>query len=431
MSIKRPLAIITAAILIKLFLFALLLLHAPQSRFQNDSADYLDAAQVLSIQGTFARSNADGTLKYDLHRGPGYAFFIFILRGILQLPLNAVIIAQIILTLLAAGITYRAACLIDKNIAFLSAVIILFDPPVSIFSLIILSETLFFFLLACFMLTFVRFLKEKRTMQLFPAALLLVLATFVRPISYYLGVFLAGYILYANIRWANFRQGIAQGLVFLIVIYGLFGVWTARNYRLTGQKTFASVIQSNPEGFGLGAFIRQLKEQPNKAGLTFNYFKTSWRYFLSLMTRPGPFKYFRSVYFSAIGKVLAYPWMIFWLLGLVIGIWKINGNIYTCAAKNLRSFRARLSARFSAKPRAGKVGMDPGRSVCRYMEPRPEGRGEVLHYGFILLVILYFIAASVGGAGFHAGERFRVPMMPFIAVLSAYGWRVAYAGKRA
>lgn len=377
---KCFLKIVSAAVLIKIFLFIFLVFHAPQGRFQNDSADYLESAGILSSQGTFARAGADGALRYDLHRAPGYSFFLAILHNVLKLPINGVIFIQILLALLAAGVTYKAADCIEPKIAFLSAVIVLYDPPVSVFSLIILSEILFFFLLACFMLVFVWYLKERRIFQLIAAALLLVAATYVRPISYYLGAGLAVFILYAGIRAGSFKKAITYALVFLVVVYSLLGVWENRNYRLTGSRTFASVIQGNPKAFGLwGSFSKQLDPSVRQETQPVVYYaKTTSQCFLSLMTRPGPFKYFRSAVLSAVGKALAYPWMVFWMFGFVIGVFKTGRNIY---------------------------------------------------YQFILLVIAYFIAASIGGAGSLVGERFRVPMVPFIAVLSAYGWSVVYVKK--
>jgi hypothetical protein len=285
------------------------------------------------------------------------------------------------LALLAAGITYKASVLIDPKIAFLSAVIVLFDPPVSIYSLMILSEVLFFFILAGFMFVFVRYLKEQRVQQAIVAALLLVLATYVRPITYYLGLALAVFILYAHIRAGSLKKAIAHSMVFLVVVYSLLGIWQYRNYKLTGSKTFASVIQGNPRAFGLlGSFSRQndpsLKQETQPL---IYYAKTSSRCLLSLMTRPGQFKYFKSVILSVVGKILAYPWMVFWMIGLLAGVVKTGRNIY---------------------------------------------------YQFILLVIVYFIVISIEGASMHVGERFRVPMVPFIAVLSAYGWSLIYAKKR-
>jgi len=376
---SRFFKIIAIAVILKLFLFVFLLSNAPQGRFQNDSADYIESAGVISSQGTFARAGADGVLKFDLHRAPGYAFFLAVLHGAIGLPLNAVIFIQVLLGLLAAWITYKAAFCIDSRIAFLSTVIVLYDPPVSIYSLIILSELLFFFLLTCFMYAFVRYLKEKRIIQLVGSALFLVLATYVRPTSYYLGLVLGVFIVYAGIRLVTIKKAIMHALIFVCIVYGLFGLWENRNYKLTGTKTFASVIQTNPDGFGLQKSFSKLDPSiRQKTQPVVYYAKTFSKYFLSLMTRPGQFKYFRSTVLSAIGKVLAYPWMIFWMAGIIIGVSRIGGNIY---------------------------------------------------YQFILLMIGYFIAASIGGAGFHVGERFRVPMVSFIAVLSAYGWSVIYAKK--
>lgn len=372
--------IVSAAILIKIFLFLFLMFHAPQGRFQNDSADYIESAGILSSQGTFARAGAGGALRYDLHRAPGYSFFLAILHNVIKLPFNAIIFIQILLALLAAGITYKAAVLIDSKIAFLGAVIVLYDPPIFIFSLIILSEILFFFLLACFMFIFVRYLKDKRIVQVIAAALLLVLATYVRPISYYLGAVLAVFVLYADIRAGSFKKAIVHALVFLITVYSLLGIWEYRNYKLTGSMTFASVIQGNPRAFGLrGSFSRQPDSSVKQETRPVVYYaKTASRCFLSLMTRPGQFKYFKSAILSAVGKALAYPWMVFWMLGFILGVVKAGRNIY---------------------------------------------------YQFMSLVVVYFIAASIGGAGLLVGERFRVPMVPFIAVLSAYGWSVFNAKK--
>ncbi|MFA5005038.1 MAG: glycosyltransferase family 39 protein [Candidatus Omnitrophota bacterium] len=380
MNKRKLFGIVACAVLIKFFLFAFLVFHAPQNRFQNDSADYIESAGVISSQETFARLNADGSLRFDLHRPPGYSFFLAILRGAMKLPFNAVIFIQVLLTLLAAWITYKAAYLIDPAVAFLSAVIVLYDPPVSIYSLIILSETLFFLLLACFMFVFVRYLKDRRIYLVAAAALLLATATYTRAISYYLGMVVAVFIAYANLRLKTAGRAVTHVLVFLVVFYGLLGIWQSRNYRLTGVKTFASVIQGNPEAFGLcGNLSRSGGLENDGAKPVVYYSKIASRCLLSLLTRPGQFKYFKSSILSAVGKIFAYPWMIFWILGFIIGMIRVKGNIY---------------------------------------------------YQFMLLVCAYFIAASIGGAGLLVGERFRVPMVPFIAVLSAYGWSLIYAKKR-
>jgi len=392
---KYVIRVVTLAILIKLFLFAFLALHAPENRFQNDSHEYLETSLGLSTRGAFARIGNDGALSYNFYRTPGYPVFLALLLGMLKLPVNGVILLQITLAILAAWITYKAASLIDPKVAFLSGLIVLYDPPVSIFSLQILSEALFMFILALFMFSFVHYLKNRKFNMIALSALLLAAATYVRPTTYYLGWVIAIFVIYANFRAipverdylpagkAGFvpaglamtkkaGRAIIHALVFLVIVYSLLGVWQERNYKRFRQKYFCNVVMDGYRFFGLYKSYSRNKNTEAKNLTPVDYYaQTTTRSFLNLMTRPGPFKYFKSRILSVVGNILAYPWMVFWFTGFIIGILKTRRNIY---------------------------------------------------YQFILLVILYFITASIGGVSLLVSERFRVPMVPFIAIISAYGW---------
>ncbi|MDD2927826.1 MAG: glycosyltransferase family 39 protein [Candidatus Omnitrophica bacterium] len=363
--------IIVLAVAIKFLLLIFLTVHAPQNRFQNDSRDYLETAQALSSRGAFARIGSDGSLKYELYRTPGYPVFLAFFQGIMKFPINGIIFLQIFLAILVAGITYRTALQIDYRIAFLSAVIVLYDPPLSIFSLIVLSETLFLFLMSLFMLSFVLYLKRNKTGWVMLSAVTLVAAPYVRPISYYLGAAIALFIIYANIR-GNIKRSFIHALIFLIIVYGFLGVWQVRNYQRLGQRTFCSIIKGNCDNQGLaGSYSRNKDSIAKGMGPIHYYTSATSRCFLSLMTRPGPFKYFNSAALSAAGRVLAYLWVGFWVVGFIAGIRQARRNIY---------------------------------------------------YQFMLFICLYFIVASIGGISWLVGERFRMPMVPYIAVISAAGW---------
>lgn len=368
---KKIFQAVAAAILIKFFLFIYLVTFAPQSRFVNDSSDYLESAKVLVSTGAFATVE-DGVLVYRPYRTPGYPFFLAVLQGALGLPVNAIILVQILLTLLAAFIVYRCAIKINPETALLSALIILYDPSISIFSLIILTETLAIFLMSLFMFAFILYLKNTRGRWVVVSALLLAAATYVRPVSYYLASVVAIFIVYVNLRFRNVNKAVVHALVFFFLVSSVLGIWESRNYRLTGQRTFSNVIQGVPSAHGLGkSFSRNKDSLPEDTQPAVYYLKTSLRSFLSLMTRPGPFKYFRSSAVSVLGKIFAYPWMLFWFAGFIIGVANIKKNIY---------------------------------------------------YQFVFLVAFYFIFVSIGGVGLLVGERHRVPIMPFIAVISAFGW---------
>ena len=83
---------------------------------------------------------------------------------------------------------------------------------------------------------------------------------------------------------------------------------------------------------------------------------------------PGTFKYLKSEPLKIASKIYGYPWVVFWLLGLLF---------------------------------------------VRY---------DKLPYRFLGLTFLYFAVVSIVVIGLQVGSRFRVPAMPLIAVLSASGW---------
>ena len=87
--------------------------------------------------------------------------------------------------------------------------------------------------------------------------------------------------------------------------------------------------------------------------------------------RPASLKHLDSKPIKLAGKIFAYPFIVFWFVGLVLGIWK------------------------------------------GWREP---------HLQFCIIMIMYFTVVTVLSILLNVGSRFRLPMMPFIAVLAAYGW---------
>ena len=304
--------------------------------------------------------NSNGRIIPQLMRTPGYPVFLAITHNLMKIPLSGVVFLQVLLTILVAWIVYKTALQIDSRVVFLSAIIILFDLPITVFSLKILTETLFLLLVSIFIYTFTRYLKTGKTGLIILSSLAMVMATYTRPISYYLGGTVAIFIIYANVL-KNFKKVFRQALIFLVIVYGLIGLWQIRNYRCCNEKFITTIARTNFQYYGL------IKGPQNN----FNYAYESWRSLLSLMTRPGTLKYFNSKPLAITAKVLAYPWMVLWMIGFLAGVYKIRRNIY---------------------------------------------------YQFLLLVIIYFVGVSVFNLSFGVSERFRVPIVPCIAIISAYGW---------
>ena len=365
------LLIIIFALIIKLSLFAFAAVHAPQGKLLPDSQGYLKLSDMLASMGVFANQEGSGNLIYETFRTPGYPLFLAIFHVLMKIPLDGIILIQIAMTLLTAFITYKTALEIAPKIAFLSAAIILYDPPITIFSLTILTESLFLLLISLFMFNFMRYLKNRNVGYAILSALILAVTTYVRPVSYYLGFFIALFIIYANGR-QNFKKAFAHAMIFVLIVYSLLGIWQVRNYMRCHDTGFCRAERSDLSTQGLfKSYTRNTDPYTkNMAPLPY-YINASLRSLVSLMTRPGNFKYFECEPLTIAGLILGYPWMVFWLSGFIIGVIRMRRSIYI---------------------------------------------------QFMLLVALYFIITSIGAQMWIMGTKLRVAMMPFIAIISAYGW---------
>jgi len=320
----------------------------------------------------FATRDEDGGgFKHEVNRTPGYPLFLAIFHNKLNIPLSGIVFLQIVLVVLAAFITYKTAKIFNPGVAFISAVIILYDLPITIFSQMILTEALFLFLIALFMFELTKYLKERKIKAVILAALILAAASYVRPIAYYLGFAIVGFIIYVNMP-KNIKKGVIHAVIFFVVVYSFLGVWQARNYAHCGDGAFSSISQTNASRVGLiGSYARNTDPVTQGMAPIPYYANVTFRCLLSIMTRPGTFKYFHSDILTAVGKILGYPWMIFWMTGFIAGIASVRRSIYL---------------------------------------------------QLYLLIILYFLVAPIVNVMWLVEERFRVPMMPFIAIISAYGW---------
>jgi hypothetical protein len=282
------------------------------------------------------------------------------------------IFIQILLTIAAALITLAAANKINPQLGKISFIIMLFDPSIALYSLMLLTETLFLFVMSVFLYTMVLYLKNKETKHLLLSALLLTTATYIRPIGIYLGVAIGAFIFFTTCR-KNLKKSLFHAGIFMITIYCLIFAWQWRNYNHFHEYRFSNIGNATVNLKGLYKSYER-NEDPYSQNLSPipYYINVSSRCLMSLFTRPASYKYFDSKPVKRIGKAVAYPWILFWITGLAAGSIKIGKNI---------------------------------------------------SFHFLLLVILYFSATTVVGAMWGADARFRMPMMPYIAILSAYGWQ--------
>ncbi|MFT5387330.1 MAG: hypothetical protein ACI9E5_000457 [Candidatus Omnitrophota bacterium] len=372
--------LIGVALVIKLLLFLYAESFAPEAKFMLDTQWYLQSAESFAHHGVFARSvSQDGLIYHETFRTPGYPLFLSVFHYQCHIPFSGIIVIQIILSIITAGIVFKTVQLFCEKAAALSAFIILFDPSTTIHSMFLLTDTLFVFLLTIFLYFFVKFIKFKSLRCLVLSALILALASYVRPVSYFLGLGMSLFMVVFMARHFGFKI-IGYSLIFLTIIYGLIGVWHYRNYIHTKSFVFSNISQAAVKGEGVFSNTERIRKDGKSDHLS------SYRYYLNiiprsyweLFTRPATLKNFGNENLKLVGKIFAYPFILFWMVGMVRGAWRMRTNIYG--------------------------------QIC-------------------LVVILYFATVTVCAILLNVGSRFRLPMMPCIAMLAAIGFSKNFTSK--
>lgn len=369
--------LIVAALAFKLVLFLYIVFVDPASIMQVDSSGYLsDAKAWMQYFGVPSEG-----LRHSIYRTPGYSLFLAIFHFGLNLPLLGIIFLQIVLNVLTAFVVFKTVSSADRQTGLLSAAIVLLDLPMTIFSTMILTESLHVFVLSLFLYAFVKYIDNRRLCWLASAAVLLGGAVYIRPVGYFLGFALAAFVLYL---WGTKKilTGIIHAMFVLMLVYGFLGIWEYHNlkvHREYGEFTMSTISRSTIRLDGIiGRYARETDPRLRAMPPVLYYVHSVGRNFLNLMTDPGNMKCYHSKALRNFGAVFGYAFVIFWWTGLIFGM-----------------------------------------RQCRF---------DVIRQ-FFFMVLLYFIAISLVSTGWHVTPRFRIPMVPAIAVLCAQGWMALLYGK--
>lgn len=372
---KYILWLIALALGIKFFLFLHIACVDSLSIMQPDSFGYLLEAKTWMH---YFSMPSEG-LRQDLYRTPGYPLFLAVFHDGLNLPLLSIVFLQIVLNVLTAVVVFKTISWKDRRIGLLSTAIVLLDLPTTIYSTMILTESLHVFILSLGLYAFVKYINNRRLAWLAGAAIFLGASVYVRPVGYFLGFVVAGFVLYL---WGmkKFFTGLAHAIAVLVLVYGFLGIWQYHNLKVYNDFTFCSINHTTIDLNGIiGRYARETNPQFKAMPPALYYADTVGRNFLNLMTTPGNMKYFHSSAWKIFGVIFGYLFVIFWWVGWILGMGQCKRDA---------------------------VGQ------------------------FLFLVLLYFIFVSLFSTGWLVTPRFRVPMVPSLAILAAWGWMALLCGKK-
>lgn len=202
-----------------------------------DSFGYLNLADNLMEHGVFSKAYGDLPLIPDISRTPVFPLF---LAGLKLISHNVIWISIVLLIVGALNVllTYKLAInFVNKDkIALLAALLVALDIPSILFSSIVLSETLFTFLLLLGLLQFSRY--EVSMKNVLFGGVIFSLMILCRPIGIFVPIVI--------ILWLLIRKiSIKKVAVLALCSYFLVLVWGIRNYAHFQVFTISSVPSIN------------------------------------------------------------------------------------------------------------------------------------------------------------------------------------------
>jgi 4-amino-4-deoxy-L-arabinose transferase-like glycosyltransferase len=423
----------------------------PSATFlHRDSSGYYEPANALVRLGRYSISPAHPEIPETV-RTPGYPAFIATVFLACGESLRAVILVQLLMSLASLSLIYcLAARLWDPRAGLAAACLFAVDVLSAGYTFLVMSETLFTFLLICMLVAVYAFFRRRH--QLWAASalgFLLGLATLTRPItSYFIAPLAAGLLMWlilGHVHWTR----IALVLAIVAVPYVLLvGSWRARNYHLTGHAYMSQIEGFNLLFFNAAGVIAQRNDISHRLAreqlidgrqdayglLEHSHLRPAdgmpemWREKAIRVIQGDPIAFVLS---QARGTV-----NVFWSAGdselnTVLGRRETQGPLGDLRRRiSLMEFVRKWMAQrptYFLVFAIGTLGLYAVYSgiVVYFACVRREAAANYAALGCFAGLILYLAVLSGGPAGQY---RFRVPLMPVLALFAGRGWSLLVEG---
>jgi len=238
-------SILVFALSLRILLFIGIQLNNPKGFLTNtDSIQYWQIAENIKNHSTFSLSRTPPLLP-DHSRTPLYPLFISFLKWS-GLSVQGIIFFQILVS--------AATCLIiifltgelvgNRKASYLAGAIVAFDIPSIVYSNSLLTETIFTFLLTLSILFFVLYFKEaERVSPLLISGALMGLSILCRPISAFLPLFIILLIFtFSKIPKVYLFK---RAALYLILCFLVVSPWLVRNQFVFGTPILSTIGYNN------------------------------------------------------------------------------------------------------------------------------------------------------------------------------------------
>jgi 4-amino-4-deoxy-L-arabinose transferase-like glycosyltransferase len=375
----------------------------------GDAPSYLAPARSLVDHARFDSTNAD---RPEFLRTPGYPLFVAAIYRVFGERNTAVLLVQVLLSAVTVFLVYLlAARMWSPNVGLVAALFTAVEPLQSATTATLLTETLAAFLLVVVAaIGYVVFTADRpRWWQWAGLGLALTAATFVRPVTYYLPLFVVALLVARCVRRRNWHGITTATAAFLVPIVVLCGAWMVRNHDQAGSWRFSGVegknmyiyraagIVARDSNISLSEAEKQLRAELGPIGTE----------------RQGP--YYDRMFRKGLSIVVHHP-----LAAAADGVQGLGSELFGVRAKFFDYLDLRPPDWLALAALALLLAFY---AACGYgIAVVLRARRNVAAHVFVIGIVLYNLLASAGPEAFGGrGERFRAPIMPILILYAAFG----------
>ncbi len=428
---QRPLLfILLFSFLIRFVYFIAIASLNPDGYYMYDSYGYWQIAYNVKEYGIFSQSY-ELPIEPDYYRTPLYPLFIILAESV-QIETYPIIFLQIVLGVAATFYTYKLSKAISNNlfIANIAALFMALDVPNIVMNNIVMTETLFTFLLLITFYYFVRYMQTNERKLLLLSAVLCGLTILCRPIGFFLPVFFSAFLLIKF--WSEKKKAFINIILFSIITIIMISPWLLRNKSTFGHYFMSVIREHDMQNYQAAAVYGEVhhKSLPEAQSTL------RWKTFKSF---PGdankqPYEYARYIENDAMDFVFEHPgilikhhaeqFMHFFLkpcrayIDIQLGNW---GAGYNTIPKNYPIFKYLFE--HNSKLTISIVFFQLGMLLVMYLACLFSFfyfKQEKQLFYFLLSALLVLCFANLT-LPYVTESRFRVPMVPYLSMIAAAG----------
>jgi len=236
------LIIMLAALLLRGIMLAIVSRH-PERLIHRDTGSYLRPARNLLAGHGFSQQETP-PFTPDLRRTPGYPLFIALIYSVFGERPLFVAGGQVLVSTVTAGLAYLLGTqLLSEREASLGGLLLALSPGAIVYSVYLLTETLFTLLLVGMSYALAIYRTEGQKRWLVSGGLLAGMAMLCRPIALFYPLVVA--LLIGFDRRGGWLERMSSASLFLGITAVVVAPWLIRSYQVIGLPALSTISSRN------------------------------------------------------------------------------------------------------------------------------------------------------------------------------------------